>query len=84
MGVKRFVHFAWRNILTALNDQFLQTACHKHISLFVLMPEVTRAQPTIGREARACLIRVLEILFHDIRTANGNLALFIVARFREI
>ncbi len=48
MFEQRLINFAWRNILTAFDDQFFDAARYKHISILVQISQIAGFKPAIG------------------------------------
>ena len=47
MHVKRFIDFTQCDIFPAFDDEFLESSCDKHESVFIQVPHVSGVQPPI-------------------------------------
>ena len=74
MTQQRLIDLARRDVLAALDDQFLDAAGDEVKAIRVAVAEVAGAQPAAGKERTRGGVGILVIARHHLRAANHDLA----------
>src|SRR5690242_11884348 len=74
MREQRLVDFARRDVLAALDDQFLQAAGDEVEAVGIAVAEITCCKPSFGTQRRGGGLRCLVIADHYVRSAKLDFA----------
>jgi len=83
MFVEHIVNFAWRDIFTTTNDQFLGATGDENIAILVFAAKVAGEEPAVAQRC-LCRFRVLVIIVEQVAAANDQLTYLLRRTFLPV